>query len=102
MELELWVYILRCSDGSYYVGSTKRSPEERTWEHNQRFVRGYTYTRTPVVLVYSEHYEKLTEGFDRERQLKRWSRAKKEALINREPELLPELSRNALARRDDQ
>jgi putative endonuclease len=93
-DWELWVYILRCSDNSYYVGSTKQDPRAREWEHNQGVLPGYTRSRRPVRLVYCEHYEVLTQGHDRERQLKGWSRAKKEALISRMPEALPELSRS--------
>lgn len=91
--LELWVYILRCSDGSYYVGSTKKSPDARLWEHNEGLVTGYTHSRRPLTLVYCEHYERLLEGFARERQLKGWSRVKKEALIAQRADLLPELAR---------
>src|SRR5690554_5976012 len=80
--LHLWVYILRCADRSYYVGSTRKDhPAEREWEHNQGVVAGYTRSRRPVTLIYAEYYERLVEGFERERQLKRWSRAKKEALM---------------------
>ncbi len=80
--LHVWVYILRCADGSYYVGSTKKpEPEAREWEHNAGLVPGYTHSRRPVKLIYAEYYERLLDGFSRERQLKRWSRAKKEALM---------------------
>lgn len=92
----LWVYIVRCADGSFYVGSTKLEPEARVWEHNEGFSRtAYTYSRRPVVLVYSERYERLIDGFARERQLKGWSRAKKEALIARDWDELARLSRTA-------
>ena len=81
-QLHVWVYILRCADGSYYVGSTKQqTPDGRVWEHNQGVVRGYTHSRRPVELVYAEYYEKLIVGFARERQIKGLSRAKKEALM---------------------
>ncbi len=94
-ELHLWVYILRCADGSYYVGSTKQqTPDARVWEHNEGVVPGYTHSRRPVVLVYAEYYEKLTEGFARERQIKRWSRAKKEALMAQDWEGLALLARS--------
>jgi putative endonuclease len=73
--MELFVYIVRCRDGSYNVGSTKKHPLGRVWEHNQRLVKGYTHSRTPVELVYAEHYERIVEGLARERQIKGWSRA---------------------------
>ena len=91
------VYILRCADGSYYVGSTKKDPLGREWEHNQRLVPGYTHSRTPVVLVYAERHERLLDGFQRERQLKGWSRAKKEALIDGQLDKLSELSKSRIA-----
>ena len=51
------IYILVCSDGSYYTGITRRSVEERVSEHAQGLMPGYTFTRRPVKLVFSEHYE---------------------------------------------
>ena len=98
-SLHLWVYMLRCADGSYYVGSTKRTPEERVWEHNEGLARGYTHGRRPVVLVYAEYHERLLEGFSRERQIKGWRRAKKEALIALDWEELARLARSRA--RDD-
>jgi putative endonuclease len=77
-----FVYILRCSDGGYYVGSTRSSLEARVAEHNAGTFRGYTWSRRPVELVFHESFEKITDAIAAERQLKGWSRAKKEALIN--------------------
>ncbi len=96
--LHLWVYILRCADGSYYVGSTTKEPEARVWEHNQGLVPGYTHDRRPVELLHAEFYERLTEGFARERQIKRWSRAKKEALIAQDWEELERLAGSSVPR----
>jgi len=93
-ELHVWVYILRCADGSYYVGSTKLEPEARVWAHNEGVVPGYTHGRRPVVLVYAEYFERLTEGFARERQIKGWTRAKKEALMAQDWEGLALLARS--------
>ena len=94
-ELHVWVYIVRCADGSYYIGSTKQQdPRAREWEHNEGIYRGYTYRRRPVKLVYAEYYERLLDGFSRERQLKRWSRAKKEALMAQDWEGLAMLARS--------
>lgn len=76
------VYILLCADGSYYVGLTRKEPEQREWEHNQHLVEGYTAKRTPVKMIYTEAFERIVDAIDREQQLKRWSRRKKEALIN--------------------
>lgn len=86
------VYVLVCSDGSYYVGLTRKAPAEREWEHNQRLVPGYTATRTPVRLVYVEEYERIVDAIEREQQVKRWSRAKKAALVAYDYEALPDLA----------
>ena len=75
------VYMLRCSDGSYYVGSTRASLEDRVNEHQSGAFGGYTATRRPVTLVFSEELQWITDAIAAERQLKGWSRAKKEALI---------------------
>jgi len=73
--------MLRCSDGSYYIGSARRGLERRLAEHNSGVFGGYTSKRLPVELVWSEHFPDITDAIAVERQLKGWSRAKKEALI---------------------
>ena len=73
------IYILRCADGSYYTGITRRSVEERVSEHALGLIPGYTSTRRPVTLMFAEHYERIDEAVAAERRLKGWSRAKKEA-----------------------
>jgi predicted GIY-YIG superfamily endonuclease len=78
-----FVYILRCSDGSFYVGVTDKI-EERFSEHQLGLYDGYTKSRRPVRLVYCEDYPTWHEAFGRERQLKGWSRAKKQALIRQD------------------
>ena len=75
------IYILVCSDGSYYAGVTRRSVEERVSEHAQGLMPGYTFTRRPVKLVFSEHYERIVDAIAAERRIKGWSRAKKEAYM---------------------
>lgn len=86
------VYMLRCADGSYYVGLTKKAVEARVWEHNEGVVDGYTKSRRPVELVFTETYERIVEAIDRERQIKGWTRRKKEALIRFDYEALPDLA----------
>ena len=79
----IFVYMLRCSDGSYYVGSaTGDDLGPRIDQHNAVSHEGYTFPRRPVVLVWSEHFDRITDAIAVERKLKGWSRAKKEALIN--------------------
>jgi len=74
------VYNLRCADGSYYVGHTD-DLETRIAAHQRGDIDGYTRTRRPVRLVFSEQVPSRLEALERERQVKGWSRAKKEALI---------------------
>ncbi len=86
------VYMLRCSDGSYYVGSARlgldRRLAERNAEHNNGTYGGYTSKRLPVVLVWADHFPDITDAIAIERQVKGWSRAKKEALIRGDYDLL--------------
>src|SRR5437660_401876 len=77
-----FVYMLRCADGSFYVGSaTGDDLTRRIAEHETGYYHGYTSTRRPVKLVWSEHFLRITDAIAVERQIKGWSRAKKEALI---------------------
>jgi len=87
-----FVYVLRCADGSFYVGHTDNL-EKRLEAHNQGVVPGYTATRRPVHLVYCEDFPSRADAFARERQIKGWSRRKKEALIQGDWERLKELAR---------
>ena len=76
-----YVYMLRCADGSYYIGSARLGLEQRLSEHNSGTYGGYTSKRLPVALVWSEHFLNITDAIAVERQIKGWSRAKKEALM---------------------
>jgi predicted GIY-YIG superfamily endonuclease len=78
--VSLYVYILRCSDNSFYIGSSE-DVIERISAHNKGTAASYTRNRRPVTLVYSEECESKTAAVRRERQIKRWSRDKKKALI---------------------
>jgi putative endonuclease len=94
-----WLYILRCADGSYYVGTSRAEDlDTRVSQHNQGTLPGYTSTRRPVTLVYSAHFERILDAIASERQIKGWSRAKKEALIRGDFEALPGLSKRGLRR----
>jgi len=93
------VYILRCSDGSFYVGST-RDLERRVFEHNEGVGAAYTRRRRPVELVWSGECERIDEAFAMEKRIQGWSRAKRQALINdRTDELGPLSSRSWAALR---
>ena len=71
-----YVYILRCSDSRYYVGSTRKMLEQRVAEHNAGTYSGYTKSRRPVDLVFAEYFDRITDAIAAEKQLKGWSRAK--------------------------
>jgi predicted GIY-YIG superfamily endonuclease len=75
-----FVYMVRCADGTLYTGFA-RDPDERVRVHNSGKGAKYTRSRLPVSLVYVEERESLGAALKRERQLKPWSRTKKEALI---------------------
>lgn len=88
-----YVYILKCSDESYYTGVTSNL-EKRLLEHNVgKFQGGYTFYRRPVELVFYCEFTNIEIAFEVEKQIKKWSRAKKEALINDDYEKLPNLAK---------
>ncbi len=91
--MSAYVYIVSCADTRYYVGTTRGSLEKRIAEHNAGTFGGYTKSRRPVTLVYHQAFELITDAVAAERQLKGWSRAKKEALINGDFAALKVLSR---------
>ena len=88
-----WVYILECSDGSYYVGSTTHI--EARLEQHQSGVGGAAYTRRrrPLTLVWSYRFERVDEAFAFEKRVQNWSRAKRQALIEGRFDDLPGLAR---------
>lgn len=86
------MYILKCSDDSYYTGSTKNL-EKRIQEHNSGEGANHTKKRLPVVLVYFEEFDRIDVAFEREKQVQKWSRAKKEALIKNTKYILSALSK---------
>jgi putative endonuclease len=72
-----WLYILKCADESFYTGTTRADLETRIGEHQAGAFDGYTSTRRPVVLVFSEYFERITDAITAERQIKGWSREKR-------------------------
>src|SRR5690242_467835 len=92
-----WVYILRCADGSYYTGTTRADLEQRVAEHQSGHFAGFTSTRRLVTLVFSEYFDAITDAIAAERQIKGWSRAKKEALICGDLQRLVELAKRRSA-----
>ena len=93
--MSAYLYILRCADGFYYVGTTRDNLEKRIAEHNAGAFGGYTARRRPVVLAFQQYFERIEDAILAERQVKGWRREKKEALIRGDFAALPALSRRA-------
>jgi putative endonuclease len=86
-----YMYILRCSDDSYYTGSTNNL-ELRLAQHQAGEGANHTKKHLPVTLVYFEEFARIDEAFYREKQVQGWSRKKKEALIQKLPDKLHSLA----------
>lgn len=93
-----FVYMVRCSDGSYYVGSTRATLEQRKSQHGAGAFGGYTAKRRPVVLVWHQEFQRITDAIACERQMKGWTRAKKEAVIGADWKTVRSLSGSAYRR----
>jgi len=88
------VYIVDCKDWSYYIGITN-DLEKRLWEHNTgQDENSYTYSRRPVALKYFETFTDVNQAIAREKQIKGWSRKKKQALIAQKFDKLKELAKS--------
>ena len=79
--MSAFLYILRCADGSYYVGTTRDTLERRVEQHQAGTFDGYTALRRPVTLVFQQYFDNIGEAIAAERQVKGRRREKKEALI---------------------
>ena len=91
---QYFVYILLCSDNSYHTGVTN-DLERRLYKHqNGVDPNSYTFKRRPLKLVFSEIFNDPKQAIAFEKQIKGWRRAKKEAIINGDWHLLPELSKS--------
>tara|TARA_B110000211_G_C13974003_1_gene506292 strand:- start:128 stop:436 length:309 start_codon:yes stop_codon:yes gene_type:complete len=88
-----WVYILECSNGSFYTGVTN-DYERRLYEHQfEGDVSCYTYKLRPVKLVYLEEFNSIIDAIGWEKQVKGWSRKKKIAIIKNNWDDLPQLAK---------
>jgi len=88
-----FVYILKCADSTYYTGITSNL-EKRLFEHKTGTQRdSYTYSRRPFRLEFYAEFTNPNQAIDAEKQIKKWSKAKKEALIKGEYERLPNLAK---------
>ncbi len=92
----VWTYILKCANGAYYVGHSRCLPG-RVVRHNAGEGSQFTAAHLPAKLAYSEEFGTEREAVRRERQIKKWSRAKKIALIEGDLDRLRQLSKS----RDD-
>jgi predicted GIY-YIG superfamily endonuclease len=79
--MSFWMYILRCSDGSYYTGHTDDLEARLDWHATGRIQSCYTFSRRPLTLVFSQEFVTREEALAAERQIKGWSKKKKEAMI---------------------
>lgn len=96
--MRAYLYILECSDGSYYTGST-RDLEKRLREHENSMGANYTKKKQPVKLVYFEEYLRIDEAFNREKQIQGWGHIKKKALIENRKGELPLLAKKDFSKR---
>ena len=88
-----YVYIIKCSDDSYYTGITSNL-QKRINEHKIGLQKdSYTYSRRPLKMVFYAEFTDINLAIKTEKQIKNWSRAKKEALINGEFDKLPNLAK---------
>lgn len=91
------MYILKCADGSYYVGST-RDLDRRIFEDGTGAGAAHARKRLPAELVFAEEYTYLHEAYEREKQIRGWSRRNLEALISGDYARLPGASRSRYRR----
>ncbi len=93
-----YVYLLKCSDDSYYTGITSDLSERVESHQNGKYKDSYTSSRRPVQLVFYCEFTEPQQAIETEKQIKKWSRAKKEALIQGEFERLPNLAKKEFNR----
>ena len=88
-----YVYILKCFDNSYYTGVTSNL-SQRMFQHDTAFYPDcYTANKRPLELVFYAEFTDINMAIEKEKQIKKWSRLKKEALINGDYEALPNLAK---------
>jgi len=97
-QVTVWVYMLECADGSYYVGKYQgHDLETRISEHNTcKYENAYTARRLPVTLVWSQWFSRYDDAVAVEQRIKGWSRAKKQALIRGDWDTVQKLSRRGV------
>jgi predicted GIY-YIG superfamily endonuclease len=93
-HMAAWAYMLRCADGSFYAGCTT-DLDTRIGQHQAGEQAGYTARRRPVELVWAEEFQRVEDAIAAERRIKGWSRAKKDALIQGEWDVIRQLGSRA-------
>ncbi|QLG46360.1 GIY-YIG nuclease family protein [Costertonia aggregata] len=88
-----YVYILECSDSTYYTGITSNLTERIVSHQNGKYVGSYTSSRRPIQLVFYCEFTEASIAIETEKQIKKWSKAKKRALINNDYDKLPNLAK---------
>lgn len=101
MPKSYFVYILKCNDGSYYTGVTNNIIRRLSEHESGRSEGAYTASRRPVQLVYAEEFGYILNAIAREKNIKGWSRAKKEALIAQRLDDLKKLSKKIFPPKDE-
>jgi len=91
---KFYMYILKCRDGSYYIGHTD-DIEKRIAEHKSKKFSCYTKKRLPITVVFVQEFVTRYEALVAERQIKKWSRAKKEALVKQDWKLISLLAKGS-------
>ena len=98
--MSYFVYILRCSNGTFYTGNTSNL-DLRISQHKSGYdPKSYTYRLRPITLVWSMEFPNRYDALNVERQIKGWSHAKKQALINNDFQLIHEIVKNERKRRE--
>src|SRR6185369_9106132 len=98
--VSFWAYMLRCADNSFYVGHTD-DLDVRIGQHQSGLIPGYTQKRRPLTLVWSEEFPDRDQAFAAERQIKGWSRVKKQALIKGNWAAISRLAKKSTILRDE-
>ena len=88
-----YVYILKCSDGTFYTGVTSNLSKRLFQHETGHFPDCYTFKRRPVKLAFYCEFTDITIAFEKEKQIKKWSKAKKQALIDGNYDDLPNLAK---------
>ena len=88
-----YIYILKCADDSFYIGMTNHLDKRMNEHESGKYPGSYTYNRRPIELVFYETFTDPESAYYFEQKIKKWSRAKKLALIEENYHKLPELAK---------